>query len=166
MLVPQALDPSLFMRLRSSTCTTTTAVTHPQNSPNQPQQGIPTLARFQARPDSLLITVIVIDPAPPAHDCTPTPDLEDPVLSYQNRQWYIRLRKTEQHARDKRARLGSEEYKAKEARKAAKWMTSANTGTAGPLKPPRQSKTLTEVEDANSNEFNKDSGLGSDSESK
>ncbi|KAJ7310730.1 hypothetical protein DFH08DRAFT_974409 [Mycena albidolilacea] len=100
-----------------------------------------------------IVPVDVIDPAPPTHERTPTPDLDDPVLSYQNKQWYIRHRKTEQHAREERARLGSVEYEARQARKAAKWMAAANTGTAGPSKPPKPSKTLTEVEGEDSDEF-------------
>ncbi|KAJ7840274.1 hypothetical protein B0H14DRAFT_3458184 [Mycena olivaceomarginata] len=112
-----------------------------------------------------IVPVDVIDPTPPAHERTPTPDLDDPVLSYQNKQWYIRRRKTEQHARDERARLGSVEYKAKQARKAAKWMAAANTGTAGPSKPPKPSKTLTEVEGEDTDEFDGGSRSGSDSES-
>ncbi|KAJ7711334.1 hypothetical protein B0H14DRAFT_3524563 [Mycena olivaceomarginata] len=112
-----------------------------------------------------IVPVDVIDPAPPAHERTPTPDLDDPALSYQNKQWYIRRRKTEQHARDERARLGSVEYEARQARKAAKWMAAANTGTAGPSKPPKPSKTLTEVEGEDSDEFDGGSGSGSDSES-
>ncbi|KAJ7809611.1 hypothetical protein B0H14DRAFT_3758989, partial [Mycena olivaceomarginata] len=47
----------------------------------------------------------------------------------------------------------------------AKWMAAANTGTAGPSKPPKPSKTLTEVEGEDSNEFDGGSGSGSDSES-
>lgn len=112
-----------------------------------------------------IVPVDVIDPAPPAHERTPTTDLNDPALSYQNKQWYIRRRKTEQHARDERARLGSVEYEARQARKAAKWMAAANTGTAGPSKPPKPSKTLTEVEGEDSDEFDGGSGSGSDSES-
>ncbi|KAJ7323310.1 hypothetical protein DFH08DRAFT_817881 [Mycena albidolilacea] len=112
-----------------------------------------------------IVPVDVIDPAPPTHERTPTPDLDDPALSYQNKQWYIRCRKTEQHAREERARLGSVEYEARQARKAAKWMAAANTGTAGPSKPPKPSKTLTEVEGEDSDEFNGGSGSGSDSES-
>ncbi|KAJ7730824.1 hypothetical protein B0H14DRAFT_2640155 [Mycena olivaceomarginata] len=112
-----------------------------------------------------IVPVDVIDPAPPAHEHTPTPDLDDPALSYQNKQWYIRRQKTEQHARDERARLGSVEYEARQARKAAKWMAAANTGTAGPSKPPKPSKTLTEVEGEDSDEFDGGSGSGSDSES-
>ncbi|KAJ7742398.1 hypothetical protein B0H14DRAFT_2637659 [Mycena olivaceomarginata] len=103
-----------------------------------------------------IVPVDVIDPVPPTHKRTPTPDLDDPALSHQNKQWYIRRRKTEQHARDERARL---------ARKAAKWMAAANTGTAGPSKPPKPSKTLTEVEGEDSDEFDGGSGSGSDSES-
>ncbi|KAJ7302860.1 hypothetical protein DFH08DRAFT_977415 [Mycena albidolilacea] len=108
-----------------------------------------------------IVPVNVIDPAPPTHERTPTPDpdLDDPALSYQNKQWYIRRRKTEQHAREERARLGSVEYEARQARKAA------NTGTAGPSKPPKPSKTLTEVEGEDNDEFDGGSGSGSDSES-
>ncbi|KAJ7747105.1 hypothetical protein B0H14DRAFT_2636845 [Mycena olivaceomarginata] len=112
-----------------------------------------------------IVPVDVIDPTPPTHECTPTPDLEDPALSYQNKQWYLRRQKTEQHARDERARLGSVEYEARQARKAAKWMATANAGTAGPSKPPKPSKTLTEVKDKDSNEFDGGLGSGSDSES-
>ncbi|KAJ7707032.1 hypothetical protein B0H14DRAFT_2646939 [Mycena olivaceomarginata] len=81
------------------------------------------------------------------------------IVPVDNKQWYIRRRKTEQHARDERARLGSVEYEAKQARKAAKWMAAANTGTAGPSKPPKPSKTLTEVEGEDTDEFDGGGGV-------
>ncbi|KAJ7816301.1 hypothetical protein B0H14DRAFT_3475465 [Mycena olivaceomarginata] len=115
-------------------------------SSTPPPRPQPKPAFKNAGQGKTIVPVDVIDPTPPAHERTPTPDLDDPALSYQNKQWYIRRRKTEQHARDERARLGSVEYEAKQARKAAKWMAAANTGTAGPSKPPKPSKTLTEVE--------------------